>query len=83
MTSKGYEPAFPGTVQNSVQSRALGAPAFTQYSGMTLRDYFAAKAMQGDIASFPDDKDPADVASMIAERAYAIADAMLDAREQL
>jgi hypothetical protein len=49
--------------------------------GMTLRDYFAAKAMQGDISSFSDDKDPGDVASVIAERAYQIADAMLKARE--
>jgi hypothetical protein len=64
-----------------------GGPAFPtpahnlQNDGMTLRDYFAAKAMQGDISSFSDDKDPSDVASIIAERAYQIADAMLKARE--
>ena len=44
--------------------------------GMTLRDYFAAKAMQGLLASdvyAPKDK--------FAENAYAMADAMMKARE--
>ena len=56
-----------------------GGPAFptgTAFQGMTLRDYFAAKAMQGKIASgstgFED----------IAYYAYKYADAMLKAREQ-
>ena len=43
---------------------------------MTLRDYFAAKAMQGLLASdvyAPKDK--------FAENAYAMADAMMKARE--
>ena len=56
-------------------------PAFprTQWPnerGMTLRDYFAAKAMQGLLASdvyAPKDK--------FAENAYAMADAMMKARE--
>ena len=46
------------------------------YNGMTLRDYFAAKAMQGLLASdvyAPKDK--------FAENAYAMADAMLEARK--
>ena len=45
--------------------------------GMTLRDYFAAKAMQGDLIAgvHPDDF------NRCAHRAYAIADAMLKARE--
>lgn len=47
-------------------------------NGMTLRDYFAAKAMQS-INSRPDYDDvPAD---FIAQDAYALADAMLKARE--
>ena len=49
--------------------------------GMTLRDYFAAKAMQGDIASMPADHDPQSLAHFIAKRAYVVADAMLVARE--
>ena len=46
------------------------------FDGMTLRDYFAAKAMQGLLASdvyAPKDK--------FAENAYAMADAMMKARE--
>ena len=51
-------------------------------SGMTLRDYFAAKAMQGLIASprgTPDGKDATD--AYYAKAAYVMADAMLKARE--
>jgi DNA-directed RNA polymerase alpha subunit len=44
--------------------------------GMTLRDYFAAKAMQG-FAADPDTTGPAEV---IAKVAYQWADAMLEAR---
>jgi hypothetical protein len=64
-----------------------GGPAFPYddgpcvKAGMTLRDYFAAKAMQGDIASMRPDQDPASTAKEISERAYFIADAMLAARE--
>ena len=47
------------------------------YLGMSLRDYFAAKAMQGFLATVkvgcPDD--------LIAVDAYNLADAMLKARE--
>lgn len=47
--------------------------------GMTLRDYFAAKAMQGNIASMVEGQefDP----SIGAEWAYKVADAMLKARD--
>ena len=49
------------------------------HAGMTLRDYFAAKAMQADL-------DMADCIheqefALVAKRAYKIADAMLKARE--
>ena len=59
-----------------------GGPAFPTndvcYNGMTLRDYFAAKAMQGFMAnkSNPMHYDPEKDASW----AYMIADAMLKAR---
>lgn len=62
-------------------------PAFPQptginlfYSGMTLRDYFAAKAMQGFMANKanPMHFQPEDDAQW----AYTIADAMMKAREQ-
>ena len=61
-----------------------GGPAFptgtgvTPYNpGMTLRDYFAAKAMQGDLIAgvHPDDF------NRCAYRAYQMADAMLKVRE--
>jgi hypothetical protein len=74
MTKNTGGPAFPASYYTDDGQWA-------KRDGMTLRDYFAAKAMQGDISSFSDDKDPGDVASVIAERAYQIADAMLKARE--
>jgi hypothetical protein len=46
---------------------------------MTLRDYFAAKAMQGLLASGIE-CGPDDVASVVAS-AYILADAMLKARQ--
>ena len=59
-----------------------GGPAFPvpnlesdpEFNGMTLRDYFAAKAMQNYIC---DDYTP----DAIAKAAYEMADAMLKARE--
>lgn len=53
--------------------------------GMTLRDYFAAKAMQGWLASYgPSDKHPAlnDSSDALAVISYQIADAMLEARNK-
>ena len=44
------------------------------YTGMTLRDYFAAKAMQGILFEGLDPEDTA-------KHAYKMADAMLKARE--
>ena len=49
--------------------------------GMTLRDYFAAKAMQGITPSFAN-ANILNVAEVISDKAYALADAMLKAREQ-
>ena len=57
-----------------------GGPAFPveqhDKDGMTLRDYFAAKAMQGLLAS-----DVNAARHIFAAQAYAMADAMLEARE--
>lgn len=49
-------------------------------TGMTLRDYFAAKAMAGLILNEAD-QNIAEVESALAELSYGIADAMLAARE--
>ena len=62
-------------------NKETGGPAFPTndvcYNGMTLRDYFAAKAMQAILSdpnfSIPDDK--------LAEASYWVADAMLEARK--
>ena len=69
MSDKDIEPqqAFPYT--------GLGS------DGMTLRDYFAAKAMQGLIAQSAGTAVGSRV-EIAAEYAYAAADAMLKAREQ-
>ena len=58
-----------------------GGPAFpygTAYAGMTLRDYFAAKAMAQLMLSSPVVQDDARI---MASWAYKYADAMLKARE--
>ena len=68
-------------------SNNTGGPAFPTevvttndgwiHSGMTLRDYFAAKAMQGFQEQWVYDN-----SDEIASKAYKMADAMLKAREQ-
>ncbi|HDR2785785.1 TPA: hypothetical protein QCJ60_005193 [Enterobacter sichuanensis] len=53
--------------------------------GMTLRDYFAAKAMSGWLASFSESDAHPSVSGKcdaVAEASYALADAMLKAREE-
>lgn len=65
-------PAFPIPL-NEGQSYQGHAPC----DGMTMRDYFAAKAMQGFCTRPPEDF--ADM-RMVAEQAYELADAMLKAR---
>ena len=51
------------------------------YDGMTLRDYFAAKAMQGILASNTEhEHEDAHIFDAIAEASYRQADAMLEAR---
>lgn len=51
-----------------------------QFQGMTLRDYFASKAMQSLLMSLPSDSILCD--SKVAKWAYDMANAMLKAREQ-
>ena len=55
-----------------------------QEEGMTLRDYFAAKALSGWLASYPESNChpvAAGNADEVAKQAYMLADAMLKARE--
>jgi len=75
MSNKTGGPAFP---QDKIDSWGVR----TSEGGMTLRDYFAAKAMQGLVI----DKSFIDLysagAGAVAQQAYLVADAMLKAREQ-
>jgi hypothetical protein len=74
MSKETGGPAFPVLHQNEITGYI---PQET--SGMTLRDYFAAKAMQ---ASLTTDTTNALYATTHANFAYEVADAMLRAREQ-
>ena len=60
--------------------QAFPNPHRTDITGMTLRDYFAAKAMQAMLAH-PNSKETASP-QVYAGAAYQMADAMLKAREQ-
>jgi hypothetical protein len=74
------EPAFPGGVNTKYTNLDEGAP--TQ-PGMTLRDYFAAAAMQGDWASLgPNEDRPESCFPKAARDYYSMADAMLAARNE-
>ena len=54
-------------------------PLENYYPGMTLRDYFAAKAMQG-LTTTLDQTDEEPLWTVIATDSYKLADAMLKAR---
>lgn len=67
-------PAFPVTEQTNVHDEHVSWAE----SGMTLRDYFAAKAMQAIIAN--PEEGLSYTESAVAENAYVMADAMINAR---
>lgn len=69
MTTPDNTPAFPSQLD-------YGDGQITSWTGMTLRDYFAAKAMQGYIVGT--EKPRADVISRVA---YEVADVMMGARK--
>jgi hypothetical protein len=81
------QPAFPTGIITDDKGKIIGGS-----NGMTLRDYFAAKAMQGYVSArgwHPDFTYPADfnfdagkrAADAVAVASYQYADAMLKARE--
>lgn len=70
------EPAFP--IDELNQQTGFVA---VQHMGMTIRDYFAAKAMQVDYELAKNYSDP-DWRYGVALDAYKMADAMLKARKQ-
>jgi hypothetical protein len=67
-------PAFP-LHNHGVQTLGL------HVTGMTLRDYMAAKAMQAMVSSWIIKDDYPETDLIVAEHAYAMADAMMKARE--
>ena len=67
--TKGEWPAFPSMHYDLAEHE----------HGLTIRDYFAAKAMQGILASFTSSQPEVD---LVAKASYKYADMMLKAREQ-
>lgn len=77
MSTNDGGPAFPTPIDGEGRGPQTGANTF-QAVGMTLRDYFAAKAMNA-LVNWKDSDDAVFQAD-IARDAYAIADAMIAAR---
>lgn len=74
----GLQPAFPvADYDHMIFQPSTVAETKRQLSGMTLLDYFAAKALQGMLAGDSEWIASEDVAAM---RAYKMAEAMLAAR---
>lgn len=73
--TKPYDggPAFPHQFQD-----AMGHPEWRQSTGMTLRDWFAGQALAGEMTVWGAGTEGHEC--NIARRAYALADAMLEAR---
>ena len=88
MSEKNGGPAFPCMEQAWLVDQSGNSPPVSvpsQCNGMSLRDYFAAKAMEGVVfeltrsinrATFSEGWD-----DKIAQQSYRVADAMLRARE--
>ena len=73
-------PAFPVSTSNTYTGHQDG-PNTWQFPGATLRDYFAAKAMQGLLAQSCGTALGSDPIHG-AQYAYQMADAMLEARKE-
>lgn len=81
MTKDTGGPAFPGkqkALMIQAEHREIASQYEIEHNGMTLRDYFAAKAMQGLLVYRPKDRTTASYA----DEAYVLADAMLKARKE-
>jgi hypothetical protein len=78
MNTNKPESAFPSTF------KSLGPEEEQVHRwGMTLRDYFAAKAMQADMSTYSEDLiyESSEWFEARAEKWYGVADAMLKARD--
>ncbi len=72
------QPAFP----TKINTEHFSHPSTIYNTGMTLRDYFAAKAMQSFLSHLVEEGWDADDLELVAETSYRMADAMLKAREE-
>jgi hypothetical protein len=70
-------PAFPQ--KKRINRDGYWTDEFEPVGGMTLRDYFAAKAMHQFLAGavIPDGYDASEALAKVSARAYEVADAML------
>jgi hypothetical protein len=68
--------------KDNVGGAAFPTPNDPMYLGMTLRDYFAAKAMQGLVERNKNLDLTSHEACVTSVFAYEMADAMLEARQQ-
>jgi hypothetical protein len=77
-------PAFPRAPFTYIDNSNGLDWAVREQSGMTLRDYFAAKAMQSTLADnayVERTETPAEWLAIVAKASYEMADAMLKARD--
>ena len=82
MDKQNNPTAFPCKRSLTSAERQAGASGlnFVEEVGLSMRDYFAAKAMQGELCAHVNNR-PEDL-NDIASFAYRIADAMLRARSE-
>lgn len=75
-------PAFPGieVVVTGIDSEGIERFDTEASGGMTLRDYFAAKAMSGILSTWTPEQSNFMVPETVASDSYAFADAMLAER---
>ena len=78
MSANNGGPAFPQPIVDTRGNSGIVSAEEMQVGGMNLRDYFAAKAMEGLIQSPDQVTEPFDG---IAQSAYLMANEMLKARE--
>lgn len=90
MSRKNGGPAFPmATVTVLSEDGTPNECASITHGGMSLRDYFAAKAMQSTMLNDEEQKywvqdySPEEAAQFTAKRAYEYADAMIAERSKL
>ena len=87
MSNDNGGPAFPIKVewtQDSIgfEGEECKRNTTSYYSGMTLRDYFAAKAMHGFITNFDTRRSDIIDVPELARSAYYVADAMIAERNK-